>query len=378
MQFEFTIGGHLLKLKRKVMYKYVDPAKGEIYQPVEVTPPITANIASPVYVFSGKQQKVVQVKLKSFVEGSGSISLKPLAGWNISPAKISFTNKKKNEEWTAEFVVSPTDNQQKVSELTAVAEINGKASSMGLLRIHYDHIPNITLFPPAQAKLVNLDLNIAAGGKKIGYIAGAGDLVPDALRQIGYDVHMLTENEVMNTDLSGYSAIITGVRTYNVNPRMVVEQPRLLEYVKNGGNLVVQYNTFNNLVKTQIGPYPFRVVNERVTDETAKVTFTNPNSTILNFPNKITQADFDGWIQERGLYFVSGIDPNYQTLFEMNDPGEAPNKGSLIYTDYGNGRFVYTSLDFFRELPAGVPGAYRLFINLMSAPPKQVKINKGK
>jgi hypothetical protein len=168
------------------------------------------------------------------------------------------------------------------------------------------------------------------------------------------------------------------VRAYNVNPRLVVEQPKLLEYVKNGGNLMVQYNTFNNLVTNQIGPYPFRVVNERVTDEDAKVTFTNPNSPILNFPNKITKADFDGWIQERGLYFVSGIDSKYQTPFEMNDAGEAPKNGSLIYTDYGKGRFVYTSLDFFRELPAGVPGAYRLFVNLMSAPPKPVKLNTAK
>jgi LmbE family N-acetylglucosaminyl deacetylase len=378
VNFNFDIYGTFITYTRPLAYKYVDPAKGEIYQPVEITPPIIANVASPVYVFNGKKPKVVQVSLKTFVAGSGSVSMQPVAGWSISPARIPFTDKKKGEEWTAEFIVSPTDNQQKSAVLTAVAEINGKASSLGILRIRYDHVPNITLFPPAQAKLVSIDLKLKGGSNKIGYIAGAGDLVPEALKQVGYDVHMLTENEIMNTDLSGYDAIITGVRAYNVNPRLVVEQPKLLEYVKNGGNLMVQYNTFNNLVTSQIGPYPFRVVNERVTDEDAKVTFTNPNSPILNFPNKITQADFDGWIQERGLYFVSGIDPKYQTPFEMNDAGEAPKNGSLIYTDYGKGRFVYTSLDFFRELPAGVPGAYRLFVNLMSAPPKPVKLNTGK
>jgi LmbE family N-acetylglucosaminyl deacetylase len=376
MYFGFTVEGMHLELKRKLVYKYVDPAKGEIYQPVEITPPIIANVASPVYVFAGKQQKVVQLNLKAFVAGNGSISLNPIAGWSISPAKITFTNKKKGDEWSAEFVVSPTDGVQKTAVLTAVAEINGKTSSLGIQRIHYDHVPNITLFPPAQAKLVSIDLKLNAGTHKIGYIAGAGDLVPEALKQVGYDVHMLTENEIMTANLSEYDAIITGVRAYNVNPRLVVEQPRLMEYVKRGGNLMVQYNTFNNLVTNQIGPYPFRVVNERVTDENAKVTFTNPASPVLNFPNKITQSDFDGWIQERGLYFVSGIDPKYQTPFEMNDAGEAPNKGSLITTEYGQGRFVYTSLDFFRELPAGVPGAYRLFVNLMSAPPKPIKQTK--
>jgi LmbE family N-acetylglucosaminyl deacetylase len=376
--FNFMIDGAPISIDRKLAYKYVDPAKGEIYQPVEITPPIIANVASPVYVFAGKQQKVVQLNLKAFAAGSGSINLQPITGWSISPAKIAFTDKKKGDEWSAEFIVSPTDNQQKSAVLTAVAEINGKISSLGIQRIHYDHIPNITLFPPAQAKLVSIDLKLNAGTHKIGYIAGAGDLVPEALKQVGYDVHMLTENEIMTGNLSQYDAIITGVRAFNVNPRLVVEQPRLLEYVKRGGNLVVQYNTFNNLVTNQIGPYPFRVVNERVTDENAKVTFTNSASPVLNFPNKISQADFDGWVQERGLYFVSGIDPKYQTPFDMNDPGEAPNKGSLITTEYGQGRFVYTSLDFFRELPAGVPGAYRLFVNLMSAPPKPVKLKKEK
>jgi hypothetical protein len=181
-------------------------------------------------------------------------------------------------------------------------------------------------------------------------------------------VHELTENEIMNGDLSVYDAIVTGVRAYNVNSRLAYEQPRLLEYVKNGGNLVVQYNNNNGLVTANIGPYPFRPVNQRVTDETAKITFTEPQSPVLNYPNKINNADFDDWIQERGLYFVSDIDPKYQTPLEMNDPGESANKGALIVGDYGKGRFVYTSLDFFRELPAGVPGAYRLFVNLLSRP----------
>jgi len=153
-----------------------------------------------------------------------------------------------------------------------------------------------------------------------------------------------------------------------VDDRIPFEQPKLMEYVKNGGNLLVQYNNNAGVLVPQIGPYPFRPVNQRVTDETAKVTFLDPTSSVLNYPNKITDADFDGWIQERGLYYVSDIDPKYQTPLAMNDPGEQPNKGSLIVADYGKGRFIYTSLAFFRQLPAGVPGAYRLFVNLLSKP----------
>ncbi|NNU34007.1 hypothetical protein HK413_07270 [Mucilaginibacter sp. S1162] len=346
------------------MYKYVDQAKGEIYQPIAIAPPVTANIVNKDYVFNSTQPQTVQIKLQSFTNATGSISLKPIAGWKISPTKIEFSNKPKGTEWTESFTIAPVDSKPSNNVLEAVVTTGGKDWSMGFQRIAYDHIPTITLFPPAEAKLINIDLRTA--GKKIGYIAGAGDVVAESLAQVGYDVHQLTETDIMNTDLSVYDAIVTGVRAYNTNPRLVVEQPKLMEYVKNGGNFVVQYNVFQPLVLSQIGPYPFKIVNQRVTDEEAKVTFIDPQHPVLNYPNKITQADFDGWVQERGLYFVSNIDPRYKTILSMNDPGEAPNPGSLIVGDFGKGRFVYTSLDFFRELPAGVPGAYRLFVNLLS------------
>jgi len=363
--YDFAIEGKLIHYTRRLVYKYVDPVRGEVYQPIEVAPPVTATIENKVYVYNGAQPQTLQVKLKSFMNGSGSVSLKPVAGWQINPAAINFTNKRKGDEWTADFTITPTASAKNAVAEATVA-VNGKTYNMGLQRIRYEHIPNITLFPPAQAKLVNLDLKTT--GKKIGYLPGAGDFVAEALRQVGYEVHLLTENEIMSSDLSVYDAIVTGVRAYNVDQRLVFEQPKLMDYVKNGGNLVVQYNNFAGLVVQQIGPYPFRVVNERVTDEFAKVTITNTQSPLLNYPNKITQADFDGWIQERGLYFVSSIAPEYQTVLEMNDVGEAPNKGSLITANYGKGRFVYTSLAFFRQLPAGVPGAYRLFVNLLSKP----------
>lgn len=366
MKFMFVISGKPITFERQVIYKHVDPARGELYDPLVIAPPVTANIDAKDYIFNTQQAQNISIKLKAFTKANGNISIKPIEGWKISPDKIDFAGKTKGDEWTVSFTVEPTDSKPKTSVFEAVVNANGRDYSMGIKTIAYNHIPSITLFPPAQANLINLDLKTA--GKNIGYVPGAGDLVPDALRQVGYNVHILTENDIMNGDLSTYDAIVTGVRAYNVNDRLAYEQPKLLDYVKNGGNLVVQYNNNNGLVTANIGPYPFKPVNKRVTDETAKVTFLEPNNAVLNYPNKINDADFDNWIQERGLYFVSDIDPHYQAILSINDPGEATNNGSLIVTNYGKGRFVYTSLDFFRELPAGVPGAYRLFINLLSKP----------
>ncbi|MCJ8211963.1 PIG-L family deacetylase [Mucilaginibacter sp. RS28] len=364
----FNIAGRSIRYDIPVQYKYVDPARGEIYQPLVIAPPVTANVASKDYIFSTQKPQTVQVKLKAFTDAAGAVAIKQLPGWKISPERIPFEGKKKGDEWTVTFTVTPADANPRTSTLQVVTTVGDKSYTDGFHQIRYEHIPTITLFPEAQAKLVNIDLKTA--GKQIGYITGAGDLVPEALQQVGYDVHELTEAEVMSGDLSRYDAIVIGVRAYNVSQRLVYEQPRLLDYVKNGGNLVVQYNNNAGILVNPIGPYPFTVVNQRVTNENAPVTVTEPADALLNYPNKITPKDFEGWVQERGLYFVSNIDNNYHAPLTMNDPGEAPNKGSLIEASYGKGRFVYTSLSFFRQLPAGVPGAYRLFINLLSNPKK--------
>ena len=304
--------------------------------------------------------------MRSFTKSSGSISLEAVDGWKISPEQIDFTGKDKGDEWTANFTVTPADGQQRRSVLKAVVTANGKPFSMGFKQVSYEHIPTITLFPSSETKLVSLNLKLA--GRNIAYVPGAGDFVQDALKQVGYSVHQLTENEILNSDLSGYDAIVTGIRAFNVDKNLADEEPKLLEYVKNGGNLVIQYNNNAGLATHDIGPYPFTVVNKRVTDEDAKITITDNKNPVLNYPNVIIPDDFKNWIQERGLYFVSDIDPRYKAPLEMNDPGEAPNNGALIVGDYGKGRFVYTSLAFFRQLPAGVPGAYRLFVNLLSKP----------
>jgi LmbE family N-acetylglucosaminyl deacetylase len=369
VKFEFLVEGRPVDIDRKLMYKYVDPAKGEIYQPLVIAPPVTANIKSQVYIFNSQQPQTVQIKLQSFKNGAtGNIRLNVPESWKVSPENATFTNKAKGDEWEQDFTVTPSGNKSQTGVLEAQVTLgmDPKVYNYGILSMHYNHIPNITIFPLAQAKLLQLDLRIT--GRKIGYINGAGDLVEEALKQVGYDVRTLSENEILNGDLSGYDAIVVGVRAYNVDPRLAIEQPKLLEYVKNGGNLLVQYNNNNGLVTKQIGPYPFKVVNERVTDENAKITIIDPNNPVLNYPNKINPSDFDGWVQERGLYFTKDADPQYQKVLQMNDPGEGPKDGSLITTQYGKGRFIYTSLAFFRQLPAGVPGAYRLFINMLSKP----------
>lgn len=242
-----------------------------------------------------------------------------------------------------------------------------KTSQYGILRhISYDHIPDIYYFNNDTINIV-LD-SVKTDGRKIGYIEGAGDKVPAALSRMGYDVTIIREKDLTPGFLEQFDAIITGVRAYNVHKYLSEKNDVLNEYVRNGGNLVVQYNTNsyvgpNNAV---IGPYPFHISRDRVTDETAEVKFLLPQHQVLNYPNKITAADFSNWVQERGIYFADQLDKAFVTPLAMHDPGEQDMNGSLVIADYGKGKFVYTGLVFFRELPAGVQGAYRLFANIIA------------
>ncbi|MDF3077306.1 MAG: family deacetylase [Sphingobacteriaceae bacterium] len=364
IHYEFEVAGKRIEYVRPVVYKYTDPIRGEVYQPLAIAPPITANLENKVLLFSGGNPKTVSVRLKAFKdEASGTLRLDIPQGWTSEPSLVNFALKNKGDERLIDFRVSPSAKAGS-GTLTAVVETGGSTYSQEYKTINYNHIPLTTLFPGAEAKLVKLDLKTA--GKKIGYIAGAGDLIPDMLKQIGYDVDVLSEKQISDGNLSAYDAIVTGVRAYNIDPRLKFQQPNLLKYVENGGNLVIQYNVNRPLQINQIGPYPFTIGSTRVTEEDAMATITDPGNEVLNYPNKITRADFNGWIQERGIYFAQDIDPRYQTPLSMHDTGEKPSNGSLLVANYGKGRFVYTSLVFFRELPAGVPGAYRLFVNLLA------------
>lgn len=362
--FKIKIGDQVIEKSRPVVYKYTDQVRGEIYQPLVIAPPVTATLSEKAFIFNGNAAKSITVVLKSFTDNASGVLMPQVpAGWKTNPQKIDFTLVKKGDEQSANFTITPAGSITGGSLLLQVT-VDGKTYDKGLRVINYEHIPVQTLFPTAEARLDKVDLKFA--GKRIGYIAGAGDLVPESLKQVGYEVVNLTEQQVMHTDLSAFDAIVTGVRLYNVNDQIKNMQPKLMKYVENGGNLVVQYNVNSPLKIENMGPFPFRLSRDRVTEEDAKITVLTPQNQLLNYPNKITAQDFDGWIQERGLYFVADADKKYTAVLSMNDTGESAKTGSLIVANYGKGRYVYTGISFFRQLPAGVPGAYRLFVNLLS------------
>lgn len=248
--------------------------------------------------------------------------------------------------------------------LSASVSQAGKSYHHALNSIEYDHIPNQVWFPESQTKLTYIDLESRA--RKIGYITGAGDNVPRSLRSIGLEVVELEEGDISAEKLREFDAVLMGIRVLNTNERIEYIIPALLEYAKNGGTLVFQYNTAHALKTEHFAPYPLSLSRDRVTEENAEVQFLSPEHDVLNTPNKITQADFDAWVQERGLYFPDKWDDHYTPILSWHDSGEDPKNGALLLCKYGDGYFVYTGISFFRELPAGVPGAFRLLANILS------------
>lgn len=368
VSFKLRIAGLELTINRELVYKSTDPVKGEVYRPFEVLPPATVNITDDVFVFSEIAPKEVNLVVKSNVANlKGKVAVAVPTGWTISIQNPDVNLENKGDEQIIKATLTPTKNGTD-GNLKASITIAGKTYSKSITRIEYDHIPYQFILNDANAKIVFVDLKKT--GNKIGYIPGAGDNIPACLAQIGYDVTILTDELLAKEDLSIYDALVTGIRAYNTNNRMPVYYDKLMKYVSDGGNLIVQYNTNNRIapIETKIGPYPFTISRDRVTVDDAKIEITNPKHPVMNFPNVITKQDFDNWIQERGIYFAVELDQHYETVFSMNDPGESPSKGSLIISKYGKGNFVYTGLVFFRELPAGIPGAYRLFVNLLSLP----------
>lgn len=359
----FKVGDLILTSVTPVFHKWVIPQRGERYRALEITPPATANIANPVYLFTNQAQNI-EVLVKAHTDNlKGKVSLQLPQGWTSSPASVDVNLKEKYQEQKISFKVTPPA-QASEGVAKVVVTVGGKTYTQGLRTIDYPHIPIQTIFPKAEAKIAKL--KIEKKGELIGYIMGAGDKVPESLRQIGYKVELLKDADITTANLKKYDAVMVGVRAYNTNKRMKFHQKTLFEYVKNGGNMVVQYNTSRRIVTKQLGPYPLKLSRDRVTVEEAKMNFVDPKHPVLNTPNKLTQADFDHWVQERGLYFPNEWDDKYQAIFSCNDPGETAKKGSLLVTKYGKGYYAYTGLSFFRELPAGVVGAYRLLANILS------------
>jgi LmbE family N-acetylglucosaminyl deacetylase len=365
INFKVTIDGETLSYFRPLIYKWTDPVKGELYRPFEVVPPVFVNLFEKVIVFSDAQPKDVSVMVKSASgKVKGTLKLQLPSGWRAEPAMIPFELSAREEEQFKIFKVFPAKDEI-TTTLKAIADVDGKVYDKAIQTINYDHLPTQILLPESSAKVVRI--NFKRVGNVVGYIKGAGDEVPNALRNMGYEVWEMKNEEVSYSNLKRLDAVVLGIRALNTNPRVRFMMDDLMTYVKEGGNLIVQYNNDFDLETSNFSPYPLTLSRDRVTDENSEVRILKPDHPILNTPNKITEADFTGWVQERGLYFPNKWDPNFDALLSMNDKNENAKEGSLLVAKYGNGYYIYTGLSFFRELPEGVSGAYKLFGNLVSA-----------
>lgn len=368
--FLITIEGTDFEFIKPVKQKYTDPVKGEIYQPVIVVPPVLITPEKSLYVSVKPVTQKIQFYTHAYKDISNQkINFTSSREWQIEDSTAGGTsNFLKGTETGFSVTVKPLPGAALNHRNTLAPYVSGKGMlfNRSLRSINYDHIPAINYFRSPDVAIVNIDLKIT--GRKIGYIEGAGDYVPDALLQMGYEVNRLSDDDLGSIDLSQFDAIITGVRAYNVKESLNLYYDKLMNYIKEGGNLIVQYNTSSQIgpVKSKIGPYPFNISRIRVSTEDAVVKVLKPEHPVMNFPNKITQQDFKGWVQERSIYHAQNWDSRYEAIFSMHDPDEKADEGSLITARYGKGSFVYTGLVFYRELPAGVPGAYRLLANIIA------------
>ncbi len=362
IDFHLIIDKIPLTITKNIVRRYAERDKGEIYEPFEVLPKVTTNLKDKVLLFSDNTTKEIPVAIRAGANNvNGFVSLNVPNNWAVSPKRINFNIQQKNDKQTVVFKVTPPKKQTE-GKLQISATVNGEEFTKELVEINYNHIPKQSVLINSEAKIVRL--NIKKTGTNIGYIKGAGDAIPENLRQIGYLVETINPSKINAENLEKFDAVVLGIRAYNVVKELKFKQKFLLNYVKNGGNLIVQYNTNR---RVDVGaPYPLQLSRDRVTDEFAEVRILDKNHPVLNTPNKITTQDFKGWVQERGLYFPNSWNSAYTPILSMNDKGETPKNGSLLIAKYGKGNYIYTGLSFFRELPAGVSGAYKLFANLLS------------
>jgi LmbE family N-acetylglucosaminyl deacetylase len=369
--YNLTINGEKISFSKPVKYKFTDQVKGEIYQPVFVIPSVNVVSAPKILLFhkgeNDNKEVLVQVNANKSISGKADVHARSASYDLVKNDSLFSLGKNRSQLYTFSLNGEKMYSRKADDLYGYFHNVSKKEDVTGYLAmrsINYDHIPSIRYFYAENVKILNIDLKTY--NKKIGYIIGAGDKVPEALEEMGYEVTLLTEKELARNNLQQYDAIIAGVRSFNTNDWMIKYYDKLMTYVKNGGNYIVQYSQANNLRGGKMGPYNFVVSGKRITDENAAVTFLKPDHAVLNFPNKITQDDFKGWIQERSIYHADRLDSNFQTILRMNDPGESPDDGALVIAKYGKGYFTYTGLVFFRELPAGVPGAYRLLANIIA------------
>ena len=371
IDFNLKINNTLFTITKDVIYRFGKPEKGELYRPFEIIPEASAKIPEKVIIFENDKQKNVEIIVKAGRDKlEGFIELNHPKDWSVSPEKQTVSIANKDEEQRFIFTVIPPKNQSE-GYINPIIHINDKIYTKERIEIDYDHIPYQTVLEPSESKIVRLD--IQKKGENIAYIAGAGDVVPESLKQIGYNVLTINPEHINAETLSGFDAVVVGIRAYNVIDELKFKQQLLFDFIEKGGNMIVQYNTNSRLKVDKLAPYDIKLSRDRVTDENAEVRFLNPNHPILNYPNKITKEDFEGWTQERGLYYPDTWASEFSPILSMHDKGETPKNGSLLVAKYGKGHYIYTGLSFFREFPEGVSGAYRLFANMLSIGKEDLK-----
>lgn len=360
---QLSVAGESLEINFPIIYKWRDPSYGERQRPVISSPNFTANFDQTSIILKPGNEKILNLKIHSFAQIlDDEIKIVAPKGWEITPTLIPLKSTKKHEEIWTEIKVKPAANSSR-GELKLINKSGDIIYSF--TEIAYDHIPTQVIFKPAVLQCIPVRAEIKPG--KVAYIKGAGDAVPQAIEQLGFEIDQFEVADLATLDLTHYQSVVLGIRIYNVSPELHNFDEKLFTYVKNGGNVVMQYNTASRRpTGEKFGPLPFELSRNRVTEENAKVEFLAPEHPLLNVPNKIVEADFDNWVQERGLYFASDYEADYTPILSWHDQGESAQNGGLIVANYGKGRFIYTGISFFRELPNGVTGAYRLFANLLS------------
>lgn len=370
VDFTFSYKDQVITVARPLQYRWSDRVKGELYRDFIVLPEATINANDKVYVFADNEPKTVTLKVRANQTNFyGTLKFNIPEGWRVEPAEKEVRIENKYEEKLISIQVFPPEAPSDGYIKPFIEIYDSKSLNNRFLEINYNHIQPHVMLPISEAKLVKLD--IKKTGNRIGYIIGAGDEVPPALEQMGYIVDLLDEDALAATNLNQYDAVIAGIRAYNTQKYLPNYYDKLMNYVKQGGNYIVQYNTssqfFSDGVGNKlVGPYPFKLSRNRVTEEDSDVKFINPSHPLLNTPNKISENDFNGWVQERGLYFAGEWDEQYTSIISWSDEGETSKDGGLLVASYGEGNFIYTGISFFRELPAGVPGAFRLLANIVS------------
>jgi len=360
----FEVAGQALVISDQPVHVTTDLKGAQIRHRLDVIPPVSLRFTPDVALLTPGASHAVEVEISASRDNaSGTLQLEAPADWKVLPAKQPFHLAKTGQREQIKFTIT-APAKSATAKITAAADMHGVRYDNQREEISYPHIPPQLLQMPAVLKALSLEL--ATRGHTVGYLPGAGDSIPENLKLMGYDVKILDETKVTPELLRGLDAVVIGVRAFNVRNNIKTVMPLLFDYIKNGGTVIVQYNRSDKLQVDKIAPYDLHISADRITNEKADVTLLAPEHPVLNTPNKITRGDFDGWVQERGLYFPDHWDDHFTPILSFADPGEQPLKGSLLVAPYGKGYFIYTGLGFFRQLPAGVPGAYRLFANLIS------------